>query len=678
MAGHHKKPWAVLDAESDPFAYERFVKPFLWGFYCGESGLYRTFDTVLETVTFLKENAYLVYAHNGGKFDYHFMLDHVPSAAPLYNDGLIDGFDLTGACPKIISGRLAEFMIGASTFRDSYNILPVALGSYVKDTIDYSIFEEGERDKPKNAAEIRKYLRSDCLYLYEIVKNFRDKYGDGLTLAGSAMREWVKMEQEKMPRGRSIFTGVAGVQAKFSAPESTKKFYDDIAPYYMGGRVECFQGGLITDDFNVYDINSAYPFAMLAQHPISVGFNVSRPDHRCERVRTSSMYRVRAISDGAFPLRKPNGTLWFPTKVHGPQDFFVTGWEYLAGIETKTVQIINIIERLDFCKTTNFKTYVDHFYEKRMGSKKLMKCLEAQGKEGSDEWREAKANEIVFKTMLNGLYGKFAACPRSYKQYTIVNADHYRKFLKWRHGVLIRAWQKRREKRPDATGDPCPETSDYTFAGEWMDGTGERVLMMAPSTTQRYYNVATAASITGFVRAHVWRTICSLKAKGCVPLYCDTDSISVQGEVGNSIALSEKLGDWKHEALCDHGAICGKKMYAFHIKNPTPKMIAEGKTYKQANKGVKITAEEIYKIAKGETITYKPIAPTAGLKGVNMDFFKVREAKEQSEQPISLAYVKGKKVRKSPSKRASKKQPKKVRLRKGSFVFTDRHVKMTL
>ena len=38
-----------------------------------------------------------------------------------------------------------------------------------------------------------------------------------------------------------------------------------------------------------------------------------------------------------------------------------------------------------------------------------------------------------------------------------------------------------------------------------------------------FYNVATAASITGFVRAFMWRAICDSEE----PLYCDTDSYHV-------------------------------------------------------------------------------------------------------------------------------------------------------
>jgi hypothetical protein len=141
------KQWAVLDAESDPFKFERFVKPFLWGFYDGET--YRTFATVKETIDFLSVNEYLVYAHNGGKFDYHFMLQYVPNASPIIHNSQAVAFSMTGACPKIISGRLAEFQIGKSTFRDSYNILPVSLKQYAKDKISYELFEKEERDKPE-------------------------------------------------------------------------------------------------------------------------------------------------------------------------------------------------------------------------------------------------------------------------------------------------------------------------------------------------------------------------------------------------------------------------------------------------------------------------------------------------------------------------------------------------
>ena len=70
--------------------------------------------------------------------------------------------------------------------------------------------------------------------------------------------------------------------------------------------------------------------------------------------------------------------------------------------------------------------------------------------------------------------------------------------------------------------------------------------------------------------------------------------------------IGNELGQWEIECECDFAAIAGKKLYAFR-KN-------DGK-YKLASKGVRLTAPEIIKIAKGETVTYVPEAPTFSIKG---------------------------------------------------------------
>ena len=90
------KKIAVIDAETDPFRKGRVPKPFVWGFYDGETYLDFWTDDVHEIIKFLQNEEYIVYAHNGGKFDYHFMLDYIN----LYED------------ISIINGRLAKFYIG--------------------------------------------------------------------------------------------------------------------------------------------------------------------------------------------------------------------------------------------------------------------------------------------------------------------------------------------------------------------------------------------------------------------------------------------------------------------------------------------------------------------------------------------------------------------------------------
>ena len=119
----------------------------------------------------------------------------------------------------------------------------------------------------------------------------------------------------------------------------------------------------------------------------------------------------------------------------------------------------------------------------------------------------------------------------------------------------------------------------------------------------RYFNVATAASITGFVRAYLWKAI-NATGRDKV-LYCDTDSIATMDE-GHALDTGKGLGKWKHEGEFDKAGIGGKKMYIFRGK-PDKKGKRE---YKTASKGVKLTNNQLWKVAKGQTVEYEPENPS--------------------------------------------------------------------
>ena len=56
---------------------------------------------------------------------------------------------------------------------------------------------------------------------------------------------------------------------------------------------------------------------------------------------------------------------------------------------------------------------------------------------------------------------------------------------------------------------------------------------------KKFFNLATAASITGFVRAKLWRAICECDR----PFYCDTDSLIVNMKGASRLFHSGLLHD---------------------------------------------------------------------------------------------------------------------------------------
>jgi len=507
---------ATIDCETDPFKFRRVPKPFLWVIFDGER--YYDFTAVSDAIHFLKDKRWVVYAHNGGKFDYHM-------------PGFLAEME-AGSKLMIINGRIARFEIGECEFRDSCNILPIALKDYAKDKIDYENFEKGKREK--FMPQILEYCKADCRYLWELVTAFRDKYGDGLTLAGSAMKVWEHQFHQDIP-------------------QSSAGFYGRLSQFYYGGRVECFRTGIIEEPFNLFDINSAYPYAMMHEHPISTEFSVVDCGTGAEII-PQSFYVVDGKPLGCFPSRAKNG-LEFKKGEMGR--YFVTGWELLAARETDSLKNWNIYARYDFAETTNFRRYVEHFYEIKKNSEKQ------------------SPDYLMSKLLMNGLYGKYGADPDNYANYEIED----KRFI-------------------DAARQEGKE-----FAGElgpWAVLKSELL-----EEQKRYYNVATAASITGFVRAYLWRHIKAIEKEGGRVLYCDTDSIACTGKAPKSMKIGKDLGEWGNDGNFEFGAIAGKKLYAFKKKDGT---------WKTGCKGVRISPEEIVRVAKGEDVTYQREAPSFGIR----------------------------------------------------------------
>jgi hypothetical protein len=237
-----KKIIAVVDTETDPFSQGLVVKPFCLGFDTGDR--YVEFwgdDCVEQFFAYLATQTaegyeFIIYAHNGGKFDFYFFLPYLDAEQS----------------PLIMGGRLVKIMFQGQEFRDSFAIIPQALGAYQKDEIDYSKFTRDRREKHK--AEILRYMRSDCAYTRELITGFHDMFGDKLTIASASL-----------PMLNS-FTGFERIKGD--------GFDERFRAYYYGGRNQCFETGYLRPrnaaGFYVYDRNSMYPAVMRDElHPIS-------------------------------------------------------------------------------------------------------------------------------------------------------------------------------------------------------------------------------------------------------------------------------------------------------------------------------------------------------------------------------------------------------------------------
>lgn len=323
-----------------------------------------------------------------------------------------------------------------------------------------------------------------------------------------------------------------------------------LRPFYFGGRVEAFEKGILRGKFSYVDINSAYPFAMLQDHAHGTEYATgARLPHR--KQLDTCFARIVASSNGALPLRTDTG-------IHFPHvqetEFCVTGWEIRAGLETKTLKIHKVIECWMPFSFITFRDYIKHFYAKR---------LEAKRK--GDE-----IGRLAFKYLLNSGYGKFAQNPRDFREYRLAP-----------YGKNVPGYQ-------------------------WETDFGAISLWSRPSYQGfGFFDVATAASITGFVRAMLWRAICASKRV----IYADTDAMICERP---RVPLGDELGQWKDEGAVSEIRIAGKKLYGVEWSTPQ-----NGHRHKIASKGARLSWGDLHMLCQGRTITWENEAPTFSIAGAH-------------------------------------------------------------
>lgn len=450
-----------------------------------------------------------------------------------------------------INHRLASIKFGEATLRDSFLILPVALAKFGA-KLKVDYDDFEEGVREKHKERILTYLKADNVELHKAIAVFQEQFGDGPTLANRTFSEL---------RKRGIKPG-----------KTTLNWDAKFRPYYFGGRVQAIKPGEHSGRIFYHDINSAYAYAMTQPHWWGSEYSV---EDELPRVGAENcLVEVEATSLGALPLRSENGSLSFPYGLRGV--FKCSGWELIAGLETGRVELHNVLKVWQPLELKSFDGYIRHF----------QKMKDDASKAGDKSRRE------MAKLFNNGCYGRFCLNPTNFTDNCLapIGID---------------------------PGEDWGEPTSTNFETGLCEYEKPTVLERTPC-----YNVATGASVTGFVRAYLLRALCGVDR----PLYCDTDSIFSHGS--GSINVSDTLGSWKLEAEGDYIAIAGKKLYALRtLEEATPEKLKgmsreeikyrvhEGRFWKTASKGAKLTPAEIIKVCRGETVKWKNDAPTLSVGG---------------------------------------------------------------
>lgn len=477
------KPVYTMDFETDPFEHGNRVYPFACGLFDGRNftsvwhnpqvpastrkrndhreimSLYKCGDKMVTILNNLPPS--IVYMHNGGRFDIFYLMKYLDAEM------------------RIINGRIVQCRLGRHEIRDSFAILPMGLGKMGgKKDIDISKLHRDVREQHR--VEILEYLKQDCVGLHKLVTQFRDEFGDYLTIGSAAMNQ--------LKSYHPFERGNAYMDEKFRSR------------FFIGGRVQCFESGIIKTPFKIYDVNSMYPFVMKHfRHPTGMAYELGRTI-----TKDTAFIEVEGVNRGAFAARNKKGGIDF-TGERGT--YYCTIHEWNASQDTGTFKATKVLKTFNFDAWISFDEFVDHFFNSKV-----------KFKIAGD-----KIHEIFYKLILNSAYGKFAQNPNNFFDYAI----------------------SCREKMPE----PWKE--------HYIHEDGDYVIWKKNVIRHSYYNVAIGASITGAARSVLLRAI----SKANRPIYCDTDSLICKDL--NSVKFSDTaLGAWAFEGQGDRLAIAGKKMYA--------------------------------------------------------------------------------------------------------------------
>jgi len=547
--GHQRREcpeFVTADIETDPFrawatvVEQRIPQPFAAGVHDGDqTWLYWGADCVASMVAKCVELGKVVYMHNGGNFDFHYVLPHLD----------IERVEIL----RVGGKRIVQMKLPGKTpavFRDSYALVPKPLRSWGKGDMDYAKLEKENRETNKD--EILSYLTMDLVSLYTLMKAAQAHNGaDYLTLASA-----------------SFAALKAGLPEKFAAV--SEHFDTTYRTYYYAGRVEIRRYGRVPGRWEVYDINSAFPHAMLGMH--WWGSKCTMTETRPKENVGPCFVDVTCRSNRAFPLRGKT-TVEYP---QGRERFQVTGWEFLAA------------ERLGLMLDAEIHCW--HVPHELMNYGDFV--LPRYALKISAENEGDKAGRFFAKLELNSAYGKTGQNPLLFSDVRGMPLGKYpMKEYKTKNGrtqrVIDTSWELSNDD----------EQAGISFFTRPTYGPHSNKI-------PRYNNVAIAASVTGFVRARMMAAI-----HECGAVYADTDSVFIPEGRAGSLKVGSGLGDWKHEFTFDELWLGGKKLYAGKGTEPG----SDAVKWKTASKGVRLLPDEIVRVCEGETMRSNFDAPTFSL-----------------------------------------------------------------
>lgn len=458
----------------------------LVGVYDGEKYRpYRTVNDFLDGELTKRNNGRWYYAHAGGLADMLFVMQRLLSRDEYHVEA-----SFSGSSAIIVSVRRGRWRW---TFVDSLWLFGTALANVAK----WVGMEKGTVDfETNNWRELVEYNRLDCEILWKAVDAFETaliSIGGELmmTLASCAMRlfrrQFLKNEIHTVP------------EVNLAARSS-----------YFGSRVEVFERDAV--DGYYYDINSSFPFAMTQPAPGNV-IAMNRTVPTKEGALFMAEVEVEVKEDYFPPLPyRHEGSVFFPTGKW-------KGWFNHVDLELLEEcggRILGFGRVIHFAPFTDLAEYATTLYEKR--------------RTGTTEFEK-----VVYKLLLNSLYGKFAENPA--KQSLLVNPPY----------TSCPHFPAHPPKWDDPRESAC---MTQLLPGVWL---------LESEVEIPHECVPISSQITAIARRNLYHHMKPCEKK----YYCDTDGFATDKP---DLPTGDKLGQLKLELVFKEAEFISPKVYRIDKK----------------------------------------------------------------------------------------------------------------
>lgn len=614
------KPFAVVDIESKGDAppgsigwqWAGFTRPFLVGIYDPETDEYDEYrdephvrlkpdwtrwhiepggciDKAMTRLLSKRFAGKIIYAHNGGNFDYLFFVTWLREHRDEY------GFEIVPVQSSIQCMRVWQIPEDPEEepkdiweFQDSVKLLPMSLAKAAE-----SFKVGGKLDQDLNMHEDdprwSAYLKQDCLALTGVMSSFYsliETYFNGevgMTTPSTAMKVW-----------RRNYLGKDGVPAKIARYRHWPScagdavcdgcFHAWIRRGYYGGRTEMFRTK--GEAVHYYDINSSYVAAMLEEMPIGdrivtenpPGIDWSRVDAGWGGFAECTVYVPPDCEIPPLPHRDVmTDKLLFPTgQFHGVWDV-----EELRLLEDEMVKghLVKVKRVVWMKKKPMFGKMVERLWVLR--DKKLPNYDDGLS--------------LLAKLLGNALYGKFGM---RHERQTIVFSD----FDVGAEKCFLCA-----EELPEGSHGGVCRDCEGSKPAQVMNPDSE-VWYQAKRVDAQYIIPHVAAHITTLARVRLWRFMKTAIEAGGKIYYLDTDSLLTDVELPSSTELGGFKDEYPGEVLGYRGVqakcyILTRHKYAIEAEL-LAKMIRE-------SEDPSAFGDDLDKLrAKIQKVTAKGIAPS--------------------------------------------------------------------